>query len=284
MRWLDVQAKSTASLEEVLQELVRLLTDAARAETVPLGERLAVTVEVDVPEIAGPVGGIFDWDLFALEQDHLVGDLTSLHLHERLVHLQAELVERLHRIRRIEDPLIELLQTDLTIARIDAGVLAHRLHQVEVVAHLIGEAGQAAELRDEEELLGRATTDLTGLGTGHQQRLLVVLDDEIVPGLVIVLVRDRFTLLGERAQRIHAELDAINTVRGVVIIGDDNRAHHCVRHRGLALAIEEQVVDRVHSQNFVRDFGAQQNVVLVLPNRGDVAGPQLQIVVRDGDL
>jgi hypothetical protein len=97
------------------------------------------------------------------------------------------------------------------------------------------------------------------------------------------------TLHVKFAARRHTEVDVIDFVGPVVVIGQDNLTQDSVLEGSLPvttslLRVKEEVEHGVSAHHLVSDTGAHQDVTLVLSDGCLVAGPQLHVECAHVDL
>lgn len=127
-------------------------------------------------------------------------------------------------------------------------------HHREVSSLLVSEAGGAAQFRDEQKHLFLVATNVLGLRLGDQQRLLWVLDLQVVS--LVVIFNDALVagLRLKRAAWRCIEVNVIDSIGFVVVAGEDHRSNHGPFKGFLVLATRhhasfENLVDRVLSHD-----------------------------------
>lgn len=78
-------------------------------------------------------------------------------------------------------------------------------------------------------------------------------------------------------------VDVVNSVGLVVVISQNSctqnqLVEHFLVFLGLVQAVAQNVVNCLHSHDFMSDFSADQNVSFVLTNRSHISGPQLHFL------
>lgn len=82
--------------------------------------------------------------------------------------------------RRLREAAVERKQLLYALIGAEFGVNGQRLHELEVVPHLVGQARLPAQLRDQVHELRHAGADVARLRPGDQQRLAQVADPDLV--------------------------------------------------------------------------------------------------------
>jgi hypothetical protein len=76
--------------------------------------------------------------------------------------------------------------------RLNPSVLGQSTHQTVVAAHLVSQASQAAELRHQIHCLREASSHILRLAFADEKRLVVVVDLNVVPLKIIIILNPQF--------------------------------------------------------------------------------------------
>ena len=128
---------------------------------------------------------------------------------------------------------LEVLHQVLDLSNLGVRVRVHNhskiLHEAEVGAHGISQAGQLTEFGDKGDLVTRTSVLV------DQQRLIHVGDVLIVLGPVVLLVARRSPLLVEGGGGTLCKVNPIDLVGLLIVAGDDGSSSECFLDRLLAI-------------------------------------------------
>jgi len=240
--WLDLDhvgrvVSVAARLETFLHRGLELIADLRIFITVKdaprlqlgLSEHLALDLAVDLSRV-----------FLNVERDRCT---TGAWTHHEIACFVFEPAQLLRILIELEVPKLLLLDTfriglemghqvlDLLDLGFRVGVhnLGKVLHQVEVRAHCISQAGQLAELGNKGDLVTRSPVLV------DQKWLIQVFDGLIVPSLVVVCVARRSPVLVETSGRTLSKVYSVDLVGLLVVAGHDSHTTDCLLDRLLAV-------------------------------------------------
>ena len=123
--------------------------------------------------------------------------------------------------------VLDLLNLGISVGVHDLGQI---LHEAEVGAHGISQAGQLAELGDQSDFVPRASVLV------DQQWLVHVADVLVVASAVVLLVAGGSPVLVEGCCWTLRKVDPVNLVGLLVVARDHRRSRECFLDRCLAVA------------------------------------------------